>query len=107
MGELRAFLDANFSPVFHIFYEAFITFEGNLKQKGKHFLLQLLMKFQIYSSLVFVFPVSLITLLESEEEKIQERGRKGKIDGREVKIDNKKEERKDGRKKQKGRKKKV
>ncbi|XP_050708752.1 ral GTPase-activating protein subunit alpha-2-like isoform X3 [Eriocheir sinensis] len=34
VGELRAFLDANFSPVFHIFYEAFITFEGNLKQKG-------------------------------------------------------------------------
>ncbi|KAK3890821.1 hypothetical protein Pcinc_005247 [Petrolisthes cinctipes] len=33
-GELKAFLEANFSPVFHIFYEAFITFEGNLKQKG-------------------------------------------------------------------------
>ena len=33
--ELRSFLDVNFSPVFHIFYEAFITFEGNLKQKGK------------------------------------------------------------------------
>ncbi|MPC07518.1 Ral GTPase-activating protein subunit alpha-2 [Portunus trituberculatus] len=32
--ELKSFLDVNFSPVFHIFYEAFITFEGNLKQKG-------------------------------------------------------------------------
>lgn len=35
-GELKVFLEANFSPVFHIFYEAFITFEGNLKQKGKY-----------------------------------------------------------------------
>ncbi|XP_063845540.1 ral GTPase-activating protein subunit alpha-2-like isoform X2 [Scylla paramamosain] len=34
VGELKSFLDLNFSPVFHIFYEAFITFEGNLKQKG-------------------------------------------------------------------------
>lgn len=33
--ELKSFLDVNFSPVFHIFYEAFITFESNLKQKGK------------------------------------------------------------------------
>ncbi|XP_071516521.1 ral GTPase-activating protein subunit alpha-1 isoform X2 [Panulirus ornatus] len=32
--ELKSFLDVNYSPVFHVFYEAFITFEGNLKQKG-------------------------------------------------------------------------
>ncbi|KAG7157063.1 Ral GTPase-activating protein subunit alpha-2-like, partial [Homarus americanus] len=32
-GELKSFLDVNYSPVFHVFYEAFITFEGNLKQK--------------------------------------------------------------------------
>lgn len=33
-GEVKVFLEVNYSPVFHVFYEAFITFEGNLRQKG-------------------------------------------------------------------------
>ncbi|KAB7502531.1 Ral GTPase-activating protein subunit alpha-1, partial [Armadillidium nasatum] len=34
VADTKLFLDSNFSVVFHLFYEAFITAEGNLKQKG-------------------------------------------------------------------------
>ncbi|KAK7072472.1 Ral GTPase-activating protein subunit alpha-2, partial [Halocaridina rubra] len=34
VAEVKSFLEANYSPIFHVFYEAFITFEGNLRQKG-------------------------------------------------------------------------
>ncbi|XP_068249956.1 ral GTPase-activating protein subunit alpha-2 isoform X1 [Palaemon carinicauda] len=34
VAEVKTFLEVNYSPVFYVFYEAFITFEGNLRQKG-------------------------------------------------------------------------
>ncbi|KAF2363976.1 Rap GTPase activating protein domain [Trinorchestia longiramus] len=34
VSELKAFLDANYSPVFYVFYDAFILFETQLRQKG-------------------------------------------------------------------------
>ncbi|XP_076041404.1 ral GTPase-activating protein subunit alpha-2 isoform X2 [Oratosquilla oratoria] len=34
IGEIKPFLEVNYSPVFFVFYDAFITTECNLKQKG-------------------------------------------------------------------------
>ncbi|CAL4169326.1 unnamed protein product, partial [Meganyctiphanes norvegica] len=34
INEVKPFLEVNYSPVFYVFYDAFITFEANLKQKG-------------------------------------------------------------------------
>ncbi|XP_047736141.1 ral GTPase-activating protein subunit alpha-1 [Hyalella azteca] len=34
LTELKSFLDANYSPVFYVFYDAFIFFETQLQQKG-------------------------------------------------------------------------
>lgn len=36
--EAKVFMEANYSHVYHIFYDNFIVAENNLKQKGKFFI---------------------------------------------------------------------
>lgn len=36
-SELKQFFEINYSQIYFIFYENFVTLETSLKQKGKHF----------------------------------------------------------------------
>ena len=41
-AEAKSFLEANYSAVFYVFYESFIIFEGNLRQKGIKYMFEFL-----------------------------------------------------------------